>query len=80
MTIKEKLNLMTQTRMANDAHIRAMIKTNRDLMTMYETEDKPGQMAALAEMARRLHRVMITPDVPAIFSQYKLNGAGDETW
>lgn len=52
MTIKEKLNLMTQTRMANDAHIRAMIKTNRDLMTMYETEDKPSQMAALAEMAR----------------------------
>lgn len=80
MTIKEKLNLMAQTRMANDAHIRAMIKTNRDLLTMYETEDKPSQMAALAEMARRIHRTMITYDVLPIFKQYKLNSAGDETW
>jgi hypothetical protein len=80
MTIKEKLNLMTKTRMANDAHVRAMIKTNRDLLTMYETEDKPGRMAALAEMARRIHRTMVTDDVLPIFKQYKLNGAVDETW
>ena len=54
--------------------------TNRELWTSYTSDTGLRRDEALAEMARRIHRVMITPDVPAIFSQYKLNGAGDETW
>lgn len=50
--------------------------TNRELYTEYESDKKRYEV--LAEMARRIHRVMITPDVPQIFSQYKLNGAGDQ--
>lgn len=50
--------------------------TNRELYTEYENDKKRYEV--LAEMARRIHWVMITKDVPQIFSQYKLNGAGDQ--
>lgn len=50
--------------------------TNRELFIEYE--DNPKRYEVLAEMARRINRKMITPDVVPIFKQYKLNGAGDQ--
>lgn len=50
--------------------------TNRELFMEYE--DNPKQYEVLAEMAKRINRKMITPDVVPIFKQYKLNGAGDQ--
>ena len=50
--------------------------TNRELFMEYE--DNPKRYEVLAEMARRINRKMITPDVVPIFKQYKLNGAGDQ--
>lgn len=60
--------------------------TNRELFTEYEesanypknTKRYAMRYAILEEMARRINRKMITPDVVSIFSQYKLNGAGDQ--
>lgn len=80
MTTKEKLRIMTMSAENNDDRINAYLMTNRELFNMYEIADGFQKHIALAEMARRINRTMITPDVPAIFSQYKLNGAGDETW
>lgn len=52
------------------------IMTNRELFTEYESGNHRHE--ALAEMAKRINRKMITPDVVRIFKQYKLNGAGDQ--
>lgn len=52
--------------------------TNRELMTEYQTGDSVTKYYMVAEMARRIHRNLITADVVPIFSQYKLNGAGDQ--
>ena len=52
------------------------IMTNRELFTEYENSTKRYEV--LAEMAKRINRKMITPDVVPIFKQYKLNGAGDQ--
>lgn len=52
--------------------------TNRELMTEYQTGKKTERYSIMVEMAKRINRTMITPDVVAIFSQYKLNGAGDQ--
>lgn len=64
--------------------IESRMLTNRELYTMYqESKDRMKsdiRYAALEEMARRINRRMITPDVVSIFSQYKLNGAGDQTY
>ena len=49
--------------------------TNRELFMEYE--NSPKRYEVLAEMAKRINRKMITPDVVPIFKQYKLNGAGD---
>lgn len=49
--------------------------TNRELFMEYE--NSPNRYEVLAEMAKRINRKMITPDVVPIFKQYKLNGAGD---
>jgi len=54
--------------------------TNRELHTAYTAGSAAQKYAALAEMAKRINRVMITDDVPGIFEQYKLNGAGDERY
>jgi hypothetical protein len=58
--------------------------TNRELFTAYQ-ECKTGKKSAdrysiLGEMTKRINRKMITPDVVSIFSQYKLNGAGDQRY
>ncbi len=50
--------------------------TNRELFIEYESD--PKRYDVLAEMAKRINRKMITPDVVPIFKQYKLNGAGDQ--
>jgi len=78
MTVKEKLKLMGDTGRRNDERIKAYLMTNRELYEMYETATDDRRFVALAEMAKRIHRVMITDDVPGIFEQYKLNGAGDQ--
>ena len=52
--------------------------TNRELFTEYEREDCTRRFDLAVEMTKRINRKMITPDVPHIFKQYKLNGAGDE--
>ena len=51
--------------------------TNRELMEEYKHGDAGARFSALTEMAKRIHRNIIAPDVVSIFSQYKLNGAGD---
>lgn len=56
------------------------IMTNREVFTEYENTTGTRRFAALTEMAKRINRHMITNDVPAIFKQYKLNGAGDQCW
>ena len=53
----------------------ASTMTNRELFMEYE--NSPNRYEVLAEMAKRINRKMITPDVVPIFKQYKLNGAGD---
>lgn len=60
------------------AEIRTM--TNRELFTEYENETGSRRYEALTEMAKRVNQKMIMPDTVAIFSQYKLNGAGDQRW
>ncbi len=52
--------------------------TNRELFTEYESAEKDKRYALVVEMAKRIGFRMITPEVVAVFSQYKLNGAGDE--
>lgn len=52
--------------------------TNRELMTAYDSDSKGMKYIFVAEMAKRIHRNLVTPDVVPIFKQYKLNGAGDE--
>ena len=54
--------------------------TNGELYEEYKTGDKATQYAMLAEMAKRISRKMITPDVLPIFKQYKLNGAAHQRW
>ena len=54
------------------------IMTNRELFTEYESGERRYEV--MAEMAKRINRKMITPDVVPIFKQYKLNGAGDQRW
>lgn len=78
MTIQEKLKLMGDTERRNDERIKAYIMTNGELYEMYETATDNRRYVALAEMTRRIHRTMVTDDVPRIFKQYKLNGAGDQ--
>ena len=78
MTVKEKLKLMDETKARNDERIKAYIMTNGELYEMYETATDNRRYVALAEMARRIHRTMVTDEVPRIFKQYKLNGAGDQ--
>lgn len=58
----------------------ATTATNRELDTEYRTGNKMTKYEALTEMAKRVHRHMITSDVVAIFRQYKLNGAGDQRY
>ena len=52
--------------------------TNRELYTEWERTDSTGRYTIQTEMAKRINRKMVTPDVPVIFKQYKLNGAGDQ--
>jgi len=58
----------------------ATTATNRELDTEYRTGSQMAKHEALVEMTKRIHRQMITPDVVAIFRQYKLNGAGDQRY
>ena len=51
--------------------------TNRELMTEYQRAEPGRKYGLVVEMAKRINRNIITPDVVPIFSQYKLNGAGD---
>ena len=78
MTVKEKLKLMGDTERRNDERIKVYVMTNRELYEMYETATDNRRLVALAEMARRLHNAMVIDEVPRIFKQYKLNGAGDQ--
>ena len=52
--------------------------TNRELFTAWETADNADKYSLAVEMAKRIKRHMVTPDVVPIFKQYKLNGAGDQ--
>lgn len=55
--------------------------TNRELYTEWEQNKKDERhYLILREMARRLGRKMILGDTAAMFKQYKLNGAGDQTY
>jgi hypothetical protein len=64
--------------------INPTMMTNRELFTAYQ-ECKMGKKytegySILVEMTKRINRKMITSDVVSIFSQYKLNGAGDQRY
>lgn len=50
--------------------------TNRELDEAYRAAKKGDKYSILVEMAKRINRHMITPDVLPIFRQYKLNGGG----
>ena len=76
MTITEKLRLMDEINVRNAAH--AM--TNRELWQEYTDGTGAAKYAALEEMAKRVNRAFITPDVVPIFSQYKMNGAQGDRW
>lgn len=56
--------------------------TNRELFTEYNNclnhRKNERYYNIIKEMAKRINRSLITLDVPMIFSQYKLNGAGDQ--
>ena len=53
--------------------------TNRELYTEWEKQSKDERhYMILQEMTKRLNRKFIAGDIPAVFKQYKLNGAGDE--
>lgn len=52
------------------------LMTNRELFVEYE-RGRGQRYELVVEMAKRLHRRMITPDIVSVFKQYKLNGAGD---
>ena len=52
--------------------------TNRELDIAYREAKNGDRYSILVEMAKRINRRMITPDVLPIFRQYKLNGAGDQ--
>lgn len=53
--------------------------TNRELYTEWEKQSKDERhYMILQEMTKRLSRKFIVGDTPAVFKQYKLNGAGDE--
>lgn len=54
--------------------------TNGELYEIYKTDTKAQKYAALEEMAKRIHRAMVSDDVPRIFQQYKLNGASDQRY
>lgn len=54
--------------------------TNGELYEIYKTDTKAQKYAVLEEMAKRIHRAMVSDDVPRIFQQYKLNGAGDQRY
>ena len=56
----------------------AATATNRELDEEYRAGTKLTKYEALAEMTKRIHQTMITPDIVPIFRQYKLNGAGDQ--
>ncbi len=56
------------------------IMTNRELFNEYEDKKSGIRYEVMTEMARRINRKLITPDVVPIFKQYKLNGAGDQRW
>lgn len=58
----------------------ASTATNRELNTEYESGSAVTKYEALQEMAKRIHRKIITPDVLPIFRQYKLNGAGNQRY
>lgn len=52
--------------------------TNRELFTRWEGSKKSERYPLVEEMTKRLGWKMITNDVVPVFSQYKLNGAGDQ--
>lgn len=54
--------------------------TNRELYTEWEQQNLKSERhyAILQEMTKRLNRKLIVGDTPAVFKQYKLNGAGDQ--
>lgn len=52
--------------------------TNRELMIEYYKADMAYKYSLVQEMTKRLGWTMITNDVVPVFSQYKLNGAGDQ--
>mgnify|MGYP006988842222 CR=1 FL=1 len=55
--------------------------TNRELYTEWERGKKDERhFLILQEMTKRLGRKLIMGDTPALFKQYKLNGAGDQTY
>ena len=56
----------------------ATIATNRELDTEYRRNRPQTKFEVLAEMTKRVHRQMVTPDIVQLFRQYKLNGAGNE--
>ena len=76
MTITEKLRLMDGINARTAAH--AM--TNRELWTAYTDGTGAAKYSALEEMAKRISRTLVTPDVAPIFKQYKLNGAQGDRW
>ncbi len=49
--------------------------TNRELDNAYREAKNGDKYGILVEMAKRINRHMITPDILPIFRQYKLNGA-----
>ena len=56
------------------------IMTNRELYTEWIQGKKDERhYSILQEMTKRLNLKFIVGDIPAIFKQYKLNGAGDQT-
>ena len=56
------------------------LATNGELDMELRRNDPKTKYLVLAEMAKRINRIMVTPDVVSIFRQYKLNGAGDQRY
>lgn len=55
------------------------LMTNRELYTEWEKAERDERhYKILQEMTKRLKRKFILCDTPAVFKQYKLNGAGDQ--
>ena len=55
------------------------IMTNRELYTEWEEGQRDERhFSILQEMAKRINQKFVSRDTPAVFKQYKLNGAGDQ--